>query len=192
MIANDTAKVPGQFWDEVLFDHLQLFWSSLFAAANAAATTRSSDGNEQVFRNFTYPRKMTCVFLCFPSFLFLVAAAAAATTRSSDGNEKFSGTLPLKNNMYFVDRTFAIFAAAAAAATTSSSDGNKKVCRSFTPEKCHVLLLCFVRFLYFWPRPRPRPVQAMVMKKFSGILPLKKIGTFINSHPFLIRGSSYF
>ena len=30
MIANDTAKVPGQFWEKVFFYHLQLFWSPLF------------------------------------------------------------------------------------------------------------------------------------------------------------------
>ena len=29
-----------------------LFFDRIFAAANAAATTRLSDGNEQVFRNF--------------------------------------------------------------------------------------------------------------------------------------------
>ena len=33
--------------------HFSLFFDRIFAAANAAATTRLSDGNEQVFRNFT-------------------------------------------------------------------------------------------------------------------------------------------
>ena len=32
--------------------HFSLFFEPIFAAANAAATTRLSNGNEQVFRNF--------------------------------------------------------------------------------------------------------------------------------------------
>ena len=32
--------------------HFSVFFDRIFAAANAAATTRLSDGNEQVFRNF--------------------------------------------------------------------------------------------------------------------------------------------
>jgi hypothetical protein len=30
MIANDTPKVPEQFWEKMFFDHLQLFWPPLF------------------------------------------------------------------------------------------------------------------------------------------------------------------
>ena len=101
MIANDTPKVPGQCWKKVIFDHLRLFWlvqeedlllvqeedRGIFAAANAAATTRLSVGNEQVFRNLT-PEKMTCIFLDFHCFFSFCAANAAATTRLSDGNEQ--------------------------------------------------------------------------------------------------------
>ena len=87
MIANYTPKVPEQFWGKMFFDHLQLFWSPLFAAANAAAATRLSDGNEHVFRNFA-PEKSLVFCYVFLVFLSLAAAAAAATTRSSDGNEK--------------------------------------------------------------------------------------------------------
>ena len=30
MIANDTPKLPGQFWEKEFFGHLQLFWWPLF------------------------------------------------------------------------------------------------------------------------------------------------------------------
>ena len=58
-----------------------------FATANAAVTTRLSDGNEKVFRIFS-PENDLYFFNVFLVFLYLAAAAAAATTRLSDGNEK--------------------------------------------------------------------------------------------------------
>ena len=156
MIANDTPKVPGQFWEKVFFDHLQLFWSPLFdlhldlhlshlmiwcvmiwyvmiwwddmmdfAAANAAATTRLSVGNEQVFRNFT-PEKWL-VFFMFAFFGGEGGRGPRPRPVQAIETKKFSGILPLKNDMNFMS------------------------------------------FLYFWPRlrPRPRPVQAIEMKQFS-------------------------
>ena len=48
--------------------------------------------------------------------------------------------------------------------------------------------LCFPSFPYFWPRLRlrPRPVQAMEMKKFSGILPSKNDLYLLGFASFLI------
>ena len=71
------------------------------AAANAAATTRLSDGNEKAFRNFA-PEKLL-VLLCIPSFFIFAGGcdrgAAAATTRSSDGNENVFRNFTPENDL---------------------------------------------------------------------------------------------
>ena len=79
--------------------HFSLFFDRIFAAANAAATTRLSDGNEQVFRNFAPEKRL--VFFVFSLFLILAAANAAATTRLSIGNEQVFRNFAPEHDMHF-------------------------------------------------------------------------------------------
>ena len=59
-----------------------------------SSATRSSDGNEKVFRNFTSEKRHVCFYVSLV-FLFLVAAAAAARPRPRPNQamemKKFSG-----------------------------------------------------------------------------------------------------
>ena len=119
--------------------------------------------------------------------------------------KKFSGIVTLENTMnllrFFILGRGCGCGRGAAAATTRSSDGNEKVFRNFTAGNdlffvkkqrttyLFCMLPCFLG-AGVAPRSRPRPVQAMEMKKFSGMLPLIKLGAFLNSHPLWIRGSS--
>ena len=67
MVYSDPEKLIGR---QILsfFPFVSLF-SPDFAAANAAATTRLSVGNEKGFQEF-YPWKMTCTFYVF--FVFFI------------------------------------------------------------------------------------------------------------------------
>ena len=91
MVYSDPEKLIGR----PLFDIFSIF--SFFG--RIFATTRLSDGNEQVFRNSTSQNDSKTVHV--PRFVF-AAANAAATTRLSDGNEQVFRNFTPENMAWFL------------------------------------------------------------------------------------------
>ena len=102
------SSIPS--YDMICYDmicHDMIWWDDMmdFAAANAAATTRLSVGNEEVFRNFTSEKWLVLLAKFYFIYLFLAGFLPRLTPRPRPvwamEMSKFSRILSLKNDLYF-------------------------------------------------------------------------------------------